>query len=422
VCKSLVPLLCASALLAAVQLTLRAESPSMVRAWVDAALHHRPGEIDRAAKEIAAAPLEMFRTVVGDLQSQLQKDLSKPEERNNVRRRGALLHTDIALLLPDKAAAFKWSDAPLLGGAWEWEGDGKRTLVRRAPPSLVYYVDGQFVARYSETGHWPFASWLLSGMEPDAASSEFVRDWYRAVAATFLHQQDFGRSRHHLARARGVLPHDPVLLFYAGAMHEGQAMVSEVAAQRTLARDEAPQQTQYPMFDGTFVPMAPERSFRVRGELQSAETMYREALKYGASEEARIRLGRVLGQLGKHREALKVLGTTAPPADARLAYFHSLFLGSQYAALGRVRDACTSFERAATLFPTAQVPLLAISQVCLRSGDRADALAVVDRIASLPQDTSRRADPWWEYHASAAADAEEGLRLLRARAGGHGGR
>jgi tetratricopeptide (TPR) repeat protein len=324
------------------------------------------------------------------------------------------------LLLPDKAAAFKWSDAPFLGGAWEWEGDGKRSLVRRAPPSLVYYVDGQLVARYSETGHWLVASWLLSGMEPDAASSEFVRDWYRAIAATFLHQHDFGRARHHLARARVSLPRDPVLLFYAGAMHEGQAMVTEVATQRARARDEASQQTPYRMSDGTLVPLASGKDLLVRDELQSAETMYREALRYGASEEARIHLGRVLGQLGKHREALKVLGTAAPPADARLAYFHWLFLGSQYSALGRLKEACTSFERAATLFPTAQVPLLAISQVCLRSGDRADALAVVDRIAALPQDTSWRVDPWWDYYGSAAADAEEQLRLLRGRADLHG--
>jgi tetratricopeptide (TPR) repeat protein len=395
---------------------LTAESPSMVRAWVDAALHHRPGEIDRAAKDIAAAPLEMFRAVVGDLQSQLEEDLSEPGERDDVRRRGALLHTDIALLLPDEAAAFRWSDAPSSGGAWEWEGEGKRALVRRAPPSLVYYVDGHVVARYGETGHWPFASWLLSGLERDAASREFVRDWYRAVAATFLHRQDFGRARHHLARAREVLPRDPVLLFYAGAMHEGQAMVTDMARPRGRARAGAAQQTQHRLSDGTLVPPASERNPSMRGELRSAETMYREALKHGASDEVRIRLGRVLGQLGRHREALNVLGTTAPPADARLAYFRSLFLGSQYAALGRLKDSRTSFERAATLFPSAQVPLVAISHVSLRSGDRADALAVVDRIAALPQDTSRRVDPWLDYYRSAAADAEAQLRLLRDRA------
>jgi tetratricopeptide (TPR) repeat protein len=414
VCKVLVPLLFTSSLLAAVQLTLTAESKSVVRAWVDAALRHRPGEVDQAAKDIAGAPFETFRSVVSDLESRLQKDLSKPEERNNVRRRGALLHTDIALLLPDKAAAFKWSDAPFLGGTWEWEGDGKRSLVRRPPPSLVYYVDGQVVARLSETGHWPLASWLLSGMEPDAASSEFVRDWYRAVAATFLRQREFGRARHHLTRAREVLPRDPVLLFYTGAMHEGQAFVSDVAAQRTRAREAAPQQTQVPMFDGTFVPLAPRTDLPARGELQSAERMYREAVKHGASEEARIRLGRVLGQLGRHREALKVLDATAPPADPRLAYFHSLFLGSQYSALGHPKEACVSFERAATLFPTAQVPVLAISHVCLRFGGRANALAVVDRIAALP-DVPRRVDPWWNYYDSPAADADEQLRLLRGR-------
>lgn len=132
--RSHVPLLFGCSLLATAQLMLTAESASMVRAWVDAALHHRPGEVDQAARDIAASPLDMFRTLVGDLQSQLQKDLSKPGERNNVRRRGALLLTDIALLLPDKAAAFKWSDAPFLGGVWEWEGEGKRTLVRRGPP------------------------------------------------------------------------------------------------------------------------------------------------------------------------------------------------------------------------------------------------------------------------------------------------
>lgn len=413
--KSLAPLLCTCSLLAAVQLTSTAE-PSMVRAWIDAARHHRPGEIDRAAQDIATAPLAMFRTVVGALQSQLEQDLSTPEERNDVRRRGALLHTDIALLLPDQAAAFKWSDAPFLGGAWEWAGEGTRTLVRRAPPSLVYYVDGQLVARYSETGHWPFASWLLSGTEPDAASSEFVRDWYRAVAATFLHQRDFGRARHHLARARGVLPRDPVLLFYAGAMHEGQAMVTEVATQGARARDEATQQTQYRMADGTLVPLASGKDLSVGGELQSAETMYRAALRNRASDEARIRLARVLGHLGKHREALNVLSATAPPADA--AGVLPLAVPGQPVFSARSPEGSAHPLRASgAAVSHRSSPTRAISHVCLRSGDHAGALAAVDRIAALPQDASRRVDPWWDYYGSAAADAEEQLRLLRGRAG-----
>ena len=81
------------------------------------------------------------------------------------------------------------------------------------------------------------------------------------------------------------------------------------------------------------------------------------------------------------------------------------------AALGRIDEALASFERAARLFPTAQAPLIAMSDVCRRSGNRAGALAALGRLEALP---SERADPWRNYYQLDAADAERQLTAVRA--------
>lgn len=85
--------------------------------------------------------------------------------------------------------------------------------------SLVYLVDGRYVASEEESGHWPFASRLLAGIA-DASSDAFVRLWSRAVAATFLREYRLGNATYHMQRTRSVLPRDPVMLFYAGALQE----------------------------------------------------------------------------------------------------------------------------------------------------------------------------------------------------------
>jgi tetratricopeptide (TPR) repeat protein len=380
-----------------------------------AVMAHRPGEVDQPLLDMAEKTPEIARILVGDLEKALRQEFrgSYLEARNDVRRRAALLHTDIALLLPRQAAAFRWKDAvPTRAPAGSGRAPAPAVL-----DSLVYMIDGQYVATEVESGHWPFASWLLSGIKPEPSSDEFVRLWYRAVAATFLNAYLFGNNAFHLMRAREVLPRDPVLLFYAAAMQEALASPRVQNVQGTQPS------YGYKEMNGRMISADARSLPSERDLLQLAARYLREALRWGAPPEAALRLGRVTGRLGRHDEAVTILEHLAPPAsEVRLAYFRELFLGTEYAVLGRVDEARASFERAAALCPTAQAPLIALSDVCRRAGDRAAVLEALHRLEALPPEGSGRTDPWWDYYRSYAADAEQQLAAVRAWFGPKGER
>jgi tetratricopeptide (TPR) repeat protein len=367
----------------------------VVHRWIEAVRAHRPGEVDGPLVDMAAASPDTFGVVARALRATLEREFREPALRNHVRYRGALLHTDIALLLPEHAARLtqQFDDAapfPLLGA--------RQPRARPATGSVVLSIDGQYVVSDLESGHWSFASWILRGVTPHPSSDQFVRLWYRAVAATFLGQYRLGNARFHLERARAVLPRDPILLFYEGALHEALAS------------------PRFQSVPATTPGMGRELNLLSEDdELRAAERLLREALGQGAPPEARLRLGRVLGRLGKHGEAVTLLEPSLPPeADARLSYFRELFLGTEQGALGRADAACASLERAARLFPTAQAPLVAMSDVLRRSGDRKAALDALRRLQALPADPTGRTEPWWDYHRSYAEDARDQLAAVRA--------
>src|SRR5262252_4818577 len=97
-----------------------------------------------------------------------------------------------------------------------------------------------------------------------------------------------------------------------------------------------------------------------------------------AMTEARIRLGHVLLARGRPQdaaEALRAADTANEPTE--LQYFHAK-------SLGRVKQARESYTRAATLFPRAQSPYLALGALATRRGERATALKETQRLFDLP--------------------------------------
>jgi hypothetical protein len=66
------------------------------------------------------------------------------------------------------------------------------------------------------------------------------------------------------------------------------------------------------------------------------------------------------------------------------------------------------------LFPRAQSPRLALSQIANRSGDRRAALDAIRPVLGPPADEFDRADPWWTYHVEQGRSAEVQLAKLRA--------
>ncbi|MBI2223289.1 MAG: hypothetical protein HYU53_19030 [Acidobacteria bacterium] len=103
--------------------------------------------------------------------------------------RGALLHTDIALLAPSRACLFL--------------GPGS------AYTSVTLALDGERRDAETVTGHWAFARTLLGEVKPNPSKDDVVRRWYVAVAAYLELHALLGIASPHLARAQQVLGDDP---------------------------------------------------------------------------------------------------------------------------------------------------------------------------------------------------------------------
>ena len=76
----------------------------------------------------------------------------------------------------------------------------------------------------------------------------------------------------------------------------------------------------------------------------------------------------------------------------------SCFSGARRRRVDVTNAARTAFERASALYPNAQSPRLALSQIARRMGDRRAAQRELQIIARLPDDERRREDPWWFYY------------------------
>jgi tetratricopeptide (TPR) repeat protein len=154
-----------------------------------------------------------------------------------------------------------------------------------------------------------------------------------------------------------------------------------------------------------------------RRELELADACLRRAIGLEpANAEARLRLGRVLALQQKYTDALTELREAAARAQEPIQlYFVHLFTGQVQAEVQQYELARASFTRAAALFPYAQAPGLALSELAWRRGDRAEALAPLRRLSPKPSDEGgpMDADPWWTYDLSYARDAAPLVAQLR---------
>jgi tetratricopeptide (TPR) repeat protein len=370
----------------------------LLHEWMSAVQAHQPGEVDQPLLEVAGWPSRDLDSVRRTLGAALKSLSLRDDERNDLLRRGALLHTDIALLLPERAAEYQQSPE---FKPFYLDPTGKPHVVGREADKLFFTLDGEFVTTSVETAHWSMARMLLGAIRPRPESDEFVRLWYRAVAAGFEKEGLFGNANYQLDHGLDVLPRDPVLLFYAGAMHESFASERFQSVPRT--RPALAAQLRFPT---------------ALEQLRDAETLMGQSVKAHGPVEARVRYARVLGRLGKHDRARTMLKDVAPELrEPRLQYLDALFLGSQEGALGHVGEARDAFERAAALYPTAQSPLLALGDLFRRAGNRTAALEALRRLQALPADPAPREDPWTDYFRSFAFDADAQLDAVRAWVG-----
>ncbi|MGE5815227.1 MAG: hypothetical protein ACM36C_12120, partial [Acidobacteriota bacterium] len=278
--------------------------------WIGAALDHHPGVVDAPLIRVSGWSTNEFGSILKSLAKALADTIDSQERRNEVLRRGVLLHTDIALLTPDRAAMF--TRMPVLSRRPDWARPGD---AQPSPNSVVLGRDGQYLGSSELTAHWAFARALVDAIRPDPSTDPFVVNWYRATTATFQIRYWLGYAAPHLDHALKVLPADPWILFYKGAMHEAAA----APRLQNIARSR-------PRLNGQ-----PRPIDLPRAELGRAEEYFTKAVQADSSiAEAHLRLGRVLGLLGRHPQALDALQRgLAQTEDPVLRYFGDLFSAAE---------------------------------------------------------------------------------------------
>jgi hypothetical protein len=307
-------------------------------------------------------------------------------DSNYMVRRGALLHADIAMA------------GPLSTGALD-------TAATLGPQSyLMRTADGQSLDLGSVAIHWDIARMLLDDVRPGGAprpapsTDGMVRLWYQATAAWMQKNQRLDLT--HLKRAREIFPRDADILFLLGSLHETFAGAQVQSVVRS-----------------TVVPSAVVLDVQdERVELRAGEEALRAAIEARPDfPEARLRLGRVVALRGRPAEALAELRAASqslPPDDITLRYYAELFLGGAEEAAGYYDESRAAYQRAAALFPAAQSPLIGLSELSRRQGDRRSALDAMRRLFALPREEEDRIDPWWTYHIVQARDADLLLEQL----------
>jgi tetratricopeptide (TPR) repeat protein len=407
-----------------------------LKVWVAAVERHLPGEIDDAVQDVrrmrraelvdvlqdVRAVSKLMRepkatvfyrggqpnlpsrggslppmVVYSDEFSAVLRDVATAARRwsvaNELLKRAAILHTDIALLAPSDVEPM-----PLRAGA---------ELLR----ATLHTDDGTAVMFVATVDHWEMARQLLARVgrrddvdEPEPTKDADVLRWYRTSLAAMQIEERLIQA--HYAEALRLFPEDPDILFRTGAYRETLAArhVNDV-----LRRG--------PNLAGS------ERDVGNPGdELDRARDLYRRALARAPTHtEARLRLGWVLCQRGAHADAARELRRAlSDTKDSLLVYFGSLFLGRVLETQRNVAGAREQYERAAALYPRAQAPRLALSLLASRAGNQRSALAAFDA-AFDERSTSQLDDPLWTYYAQAGRDAdvrlEETRRVLAPRRG-----
>jgi tetratricopeptide (TPR) repeat protein len=255
-------------------------------------------------------------------------------------------------------------------------------------PGIVRFTDGQQLGVDSRANQWRFSRRLLDLVTPHPSRDSDVRDWYRASCAALLARLHLHGD--HFDKALRLFPNDPLVLLFAGSFHEALSSASVQGFVRSTVR-------------------ARGVDFGVgstRTELDRAEPLYRRALKIDPdAAETLVRLGRVLSLQERHAEALGELRRVDASASPMLQYYRALFAGEAAEALGRLDEARAAYEHAAELYPRAQAPPLALSQLSMRAGDSTRAANAIKNLLAAPSEPELEDDPFWSYYNAAGRDA-----------------
>lgn len=291
--------------------------------------------------------------------------------------RAAVLHADVAMLLPPVINVDEATSLPI----------GPRSV-------RLQIVDGRVTSINLAALHWHIADELVERVRPlaedDPAPQKDARvlAWYQTTTR-WLHSQEQYDDR-HIDRARRLFPTDAQLLFLIGCQHEAYASPSLAPGLRLAG-------------------------MTTRNQLQIAEQSFADALtRDPALGLAALRRGRVLNLLGRYADSAAALHRAESnlPDDDALRYFWNLFLGEAEEGQEHYDAARQAYQRARSLFPRAQKPLLAISQLEWRRDAKSAGATSIAEMFARSSDPDVTSDPWQRYFVSHTADAERDIADL----------
>lgn len=358
------------------------DQPKTMASWMAAVYEHVPGRRDAALRRVALWSAADVLTAAGQAPSRRQS----PEAWAVLLRRGLLLHMDTALLTRT-AQGYE-------GGA---VGAG-----------TTFVADGRAVGEMSGTAQWDICDGLIAMIPDPAERLELRREWFRTATAVLQMWGELPELQRQLETAGRLVGDDPVLLLHAGTLHQtyaGAVIQQYVAAGRRLA---AARRQREPALSALPASAGRERSI--------AAGLFRRALALDPSlSEARVRLAHVLGDDGRHQEAVtEVMAALAVPVPPFLDYYGSLVLGREARTTGDAVAAERALARAAAIRPAAQSPGIGLSQLALTAGDRAAAAGYV--LAALSAGSREdHDDPWWWSFRAHEPGADDRLAAMRRR-------
>jgi VWFA-related protein len=236
----------------------------------------------------------------------------------------------------------------------------------------------------------------------DAVSPSFAADWYIAAVELSLAAGD-PRSAIAIAQ-RGVEENiAPAAAHFAeGIARETTADVSGRLPQVSSPANKGLCRTCPPpagtRIGQTQIDLGWTSTTMRAAELDEAENAYRQALQDGAvSEEARLRLGRVLLLKHKDADARAEFETLVKATDdSRLLYLAHLFLAGVALHGHDAGTAAREYAAAIDAAPSARTPYVGLSNLMLLAGD---SRAAEKRIHDWRSRSPSSGDPWTTYRA-----------------------
>ena len=383
--------------------------PDTIERWLAAVNAHTAGELDDAAKTVAVWPDEhltytfnQVTTAVSDSDAPTVRAMPSRKTRCGGSASGSQ-QTCRASLKRGAAAPRRHRDAGARPASRSRQGGaaapvGSSVLVRDGEPVGLEgnRSTGRSGARWSEAcSRAPSAS-LPDSVDPHASSTRSRvtgSGRRRPISRTGCGSPTSCRTR---SRRSVSVPDDPVLLLFAGALHEhfGSPVVQTAIRVGDAAHG-----------DGDRHRHPPRPSSIARSNGTSAPSPRTPRLA-----EAHIRLGRVLGQRGDHADAVA-------HADARRGTRRRSALevlrGTVSRARGRTAEAprrrARGVRAGGAALPTRPVAAAGAQPAgdgARRPRGRGGRRS---RLLSLPSDPMARDDPWWSYEIRQRSDLERHL-------------